>query len=160
MNSEKRTGLPWSAEDIQFLRDWYGKIKPHDLAKILNRTHGAIINQTRVHSIKAHLSLYGIITVMYHGQNYELEGRRFVCIRTETGYTNIDTQKSKRRTGRPRKERSFMAKPTEPMAANRRKPEMKEKKSDNKHQTAQVKTFEPPKGKQLVQLDKKTWVYR
>jgi len=46
------------------------------------------------------------------------------------------------------------------MSAHRRKPDLKPKRMNPKVQEKELQEFEIPQGKKLVQIDKKTWVYR
>lgn len=147
----------YTPEQIQFVKEFYGKLKPLDIAQIIGRTRNGVYNIARRYFFKAHASLYGMVKVSYQGKEYEVMTKRYKTIKTATGYEKIDMLKG---TKIIRKSRAI-PKPIEkkPMAAHRRKPSEAQKKPNNKEQEAHVKTFNP-ENKVLVQIDKKTWVYR
>jgi len=154
----------YTEDQIQFVRENYGKLKPDDISNIIQRTRNGVHNIARRYFIKAHKPMYGQIKVTYQGRIHEVMGRRYQVIKTEDGLIKIDHLKGTKINRKSRK-KLYVVEDKETykkrmMAAHRRKPENREKKADLSRQVALVQEFEAPQGKKLVQIDKKTWVYR
>lgn len=154
LKSNKR----WHPEEIEFVKTWYGKVKTDSIADVLNRSAIAVWQQCKTNGFKLHERIYSTtpIEAVFQGKVYHLQAFRYT--RKENGAT-VDKTLVRKKIGRPRKHTPKTEKQSEPMAAHRRKPSEVQKKPNNKEQEANVKTFNP-ENKVLVQIDKKTWVYR
>lgn len=152
----KKSNTRWSEEEIRFIEVWYGAVKTDSIAAALDRTNIAIWQQCKIQGFKLNSRIYAQhqIETIFNGKVYQMQAFRYT--RKENGAT-VDKTIIRKPLGRPRKKTNLEEK--EPMAAHRRKPEFKAKKANNKEQEARIQEFKP-EGKTLVQIDKKTWVYR
>ena len=151
----EKSNTRWNTEEIQFIRSYYGRCKTDSIAMALNRSAIAVWQQCKIQGFKLGERIYSAepMKVHFQGNTHHLHCFRYT--RKENGAT-VDKTIIRKKIGRPRK---HTPKP-EPMSAHRRKPEMKEKKRSLKEQIENVQEFKAPTDKKLVQIDKKTWVYR
>jgi len=151
-----RSQKHWTAEEINFIKSYYGKVKTDAISEVLGRSNSAIFNKCKELEIRIQPHLYQKepLTVTFQGIEYKLTCFRYK--KMKSGSTVDQT----RRLGVKGRPRLHPIKIKEPMSAHRRKPELKPKKANNKEQEKELQEFEAPQGKKLVQINKKTWVYR
>ena len=156
----EKSNTRWNEEEILFVKQWYGKVKTDSIALALNRSAIAVWQQCKIQGFKLGERIYLAepMQVQFQGKTHLLHCFRYT--RKENGAT-VDKTIIRKKIGRPRKYKlNLETKTAEPMSAHRRKPEMKEKKRSLKEQIENVQEFKAPTDKKLVQIDKKTWVYR
>jgi len=155
-----KSNTRWNAEEILFVKAWYGKVKTDSIADALNRSAIAVWQQCKIQGFKLGERIYLAepMKVTFQGKTHLLHCFRYT--RKENGAT-VDKTIIRKKIGRPRKYKLNVIEKPEPMSAHRRKPELKAKKANNKEQETEVVGFVPPEGKKLVYIaEKKLWVYR
>jgi hypothetical protein len=156
----EKSNTRWTHEEIEFIRQYYGRVKTDSIALALNRSAIAVWQQCKIQGFKLGERIYQTeqLIVTFNGQQHKLQC--FQYSRNEKGNV-VDKTVVRKKIGRPRKYKlNLETKTSEAMSAHRRKPDLKPKRMNPKVQEKELQEFEIPQGKKLVQIDKKTWVYR